>query len=151
MTTHPVSTADPIGHTVITKLVHWLVFSVIISLLPLIFNLITMIIYAWGPGPSLLSISSRGELMLVSAGIAAKGIGELFASGRKKLIAKYVAGGGCVVVLVLSSMSFVYISTASGSGVPLDAATRISQASAIMLGFTMLASGSCVALSEVRQ
>jgi hypothetical protein len=130
------------------KIVRWLIFSVVIALLPLAFNYIRILIQ--GTNPTLVVLLSRGELLLVSAAIAAAAIGELIASGEEWRIAKYVAGGGCVSVLFLTSALFAEISNATYSGAAVNSAL-ISSSSALLFGFAVVSSASCIVLAELRK
>jgi len=128
------------------KILRWLIFSVVIALLPLAFNLLRF--SSRGTPLSLLTILSNGELLLISAAIAAAAAGELFASGQNYIKAKLFAGGGCVIVLILASFLFADISVAIASGEKISQ-EAVSTNSIVIFILTVVASGSCVALSEV--
>jgi hypothetical protein len=57
------------------KLVRWLIFSVVISLLPLLFRF--ALEATDGKSPTLSDLLSQGELLLISSAIAAAAVGEL--------------------------------------------------------------------------
>jgi hypothetical protein len=130
------------------RVVRWLIFSVIIALLPLAFNYLR--IFIRGTIPSLILLLSHGELLLVSAAIAATAIGELVASGEERKIAKYVAGGGCVSILFLASALFAEISSAIYSGASISS-ELVSSSSTLMFGFTVISSISCIVLAELSE
>ena len=81
------------------RLVRWMIFGVVLAITPLLIN----VILAGTRGsmsPALQIICSRGELLLVCAGIAGAGIGEIVARGTNAAaVFKIVAVGGCVVML----------------------------------------------------
>ena len=147
MVTPTDSPRDRKSRVISEKLVRWLVFSVAISLLPLVFNFLRA--YGRGATPSLIDLNAHGELLLISAAIAAAAIGELVASGGRYQIAKIIAGGGCVLVLAVASLWFADISAPTSSGALVDY-VRVSNASTVVFMFTVISSASCVVLSEVR-
>jgi len=130
----------------ITKIVKWFIFSVIIALLPIIFNL--LIVLSNGVAPSLEILTSRGELLLVAAGIAASAIGELIASGQNYMTPKLLAGGSCVIILSLASLYFAHISATIILGKTLDA-NVVSYTSMYLYIFAILSGASCIVLAEV--
>lgn len=130
------------------KLVRWLIFSVVIALLPLAFNLLNII--SQENTISFYLIFSHGELLLVSAAITATAIGELVASGKNKAIAKLISGGCCTVDLIVASYWFSLISTSISMSIPVNS-KMVAQGSIAIFLFSVLASGSCIALSEESQ
>lgn len=95
------------------KILKWFIFSVVITSLPVVFNLFRMIyktIFVESGDFSFFLLISKGEAFLISAAIAAYAIGELMTCGERFKIGKIVAGGGCVFVLLLSSFIFALIS-----------------------------------------
>jgi hypothetical protein len=128
------------------KLIRWGIFSVIIALLPVFFNLLT--VGSRGGSLSLRQVASHGELLLISTAIAAASVGDLIASGSKLPMAKILAGGGCIVGLFLGSLWYADISAAQAANVVLNPAW-INNGSAIVFALTLVSSGSCVALAEV--
>lgn len=127
------------------RLIRWLIFSVIVALLPLAFN--AFMILVTGKELSLLLICSNGELLIISAAISAAAIGELFSSNYPHQIPKYLAGGGCVISLCVASLMFAYIAGAAKSNVTLEGQV-ILNSSLIMFIFAILSSGSCIAIAE---
>lgn len=127
------------------KLVRWLVFGVVFALLPLFFNYLKA--YGRGATISPADLSAHGELLLISAAIAAAAVGELLASGRRYQIAKIIAGGGSVLLLAVASLWFADISTLAPA-TPLVNYARVSNASFVVFGLTVVSSACCVVLSE---
>ncbi len=129
------------------KMVRWVIFSVVIALLPIIFNYLSML--TKGLPTSLEIVISRGELLIVSAAINAAAIGELFGSGTtNKRIPKIIAGGVCVIILLLTSLWFADIVATILLNKPVESRIIMLGSVAAFLS-TVLASGSSVALSEV--
>ena len=126
------------------KMARWFVFTVIAALVPLVFGLGKL--FFQGKPLSLQAISSRGELLLISTGIAGTAIGELIASGTSKQpVPKIVCAGLCFINLSLSGMWFADISTSVESA----NLARLAYGSLLVFFMTLFASGGCVALSEV--
>ena len=138
-----------ITETTITKLLRWLIFSVIVALLPFIFNSLTLLLN--GTFPSIVLVCSNGDLLLVSAAISAAALGELIGNDtNKKKIAKIFAGGGCLAILILASYLYAYIANSLQSGTSLNKG-MISKYSIWSLIFATLTSGSCIVLSEMKE
>lgn len=120
-------------------------FSVFIALLPLLFN--GLAAFGRQSAVTLSTMLGRGELLLISGAIAAAAIGEIIASGEDHKVRKLFAGGGCVLVLALTSLWFADISTAYKAGTLIDEGV-VAIGSLIIFLATIITSGSCVALSE---
>ncbi len=127
-------------------LIRWIIFSVIIALMPLVFNVLRGVIK--GQGIDIVQVFSEGELLLVSAAIAAGSLGQLFGGGSSHGVAKLISGGSCTIILMLTSLCFAYISGAKSSSEVLNM-RAISYGSMIMLGFTVSASLCCVYFGNV--
>lgn len=85
----------------VEKLLKWLLFSVIVSIVPL-FS-IYIILHLNSTNPSLISLISRGELQLISVALLANGIGEIVASNSvKKIFQILLAGLSTVLLLIIS-------------------------------------------------
>jgi hypothetical protein len=127
------------------KLTRWFIFTVLAALVPVAFG--SLILYYRNKPLSLEAVTSKGELLLISAGIAGAGIGELIASGTvKRGTAKLVCAGLCFITLMLSGMWFGDISSTTVETMNL---TRLAYGSLIIFGTTLFASGGCVALAEI--
>ncbi len=132
----------------IERLVRWFIFSVTIALLPLMFNYFRLL--GRGENPDMNLVVSRGELLIVSAAIAAGAVGELIASGRALAIPKLISGGGCILILFLASLWFADISVAAISGQVIDART-VSVYSMYIFAFTVVSSGSSLVLAGISE
>lgn len=130
----------------IEKLISWLFFSVVLSLIPLGAALSFQASRALPFNVQ--SLVSQGELLIVAAGICAAATAELFASSPRWREAKLIAGGATVAILLFSAIYFASIVTARQSDVPLDART-IYEASLYIFVSAFISSGACVALSKV--
>ena len=125
----------------IIRFVKWIVFSVIISLLPLVFNLLSALNRQKEASLSLLC--SHGELLILSAAIAAGSIGELFGGGSERAILKIIAGGGCVAVLFVACLSFADVAQ-----LPQPVPSVVTVESITIFILTLISSASCIALSD---
>ncbi len=103
-----------------------------------------------GENPDMNLVVSRGELLIVSAAIAAGAVGELIASGRALAIPKLISGGGCILILFLASLWFADISVAAISGQVIDART-VSVYSMYIFAFTVVSSGSSLVLAGISE
>ena len=127
------------------KLIRWAIFSALISLLPLWFNYLVMRIN--GFSPPLKDLISHGELLLITAGLSAAAVGKVIASGRNYANRKFLAAGGCLIVLLTSSFYFAYISSLYKSAEILDI-NFIAHISLVLYFSAIFSSAACVRLSE---
>ncbi|GII95869.1 hypothetical protein [Sinosporangium siamense] len=70
------SYSHSLTHRVVAKLIKWLIVSLLVGLSPIIIN--AFILYSSGKQISQVALFGTGELYLVSTGIIAAGIGELY-------------------------------------------------------------------------
>lgn len=129
------------------RVVRWFVFSVVLALLPLAFR------FAWqstsSNTPTVANILSQGELLLVSAAIAAAAVGELVARGRQSPIMQILACGGCIGSVLFSSLYYAVVST-HHSQTPIFEST-VSSISFWMFGLTVVSSAGCISLAETEK
>jgi hypothetical protein len=117
----------------ITRLSVWLLFGVILGLLPLIASVIKG---AMSPdGLSFTEVLGGGELFIVSAVIAAGAMGELFAGGFKEapILLTVLAGFWTLLAFAANTMAYMAVSTA-----PQPTVVHLSL---VFFPFTLLASG----------
>lgn len=124
---------------VLRKLSQWTIFSVIVALLPIGINAYKAFVNG---DPIDYTLISHGELVLVSAAIAAEAIGDIVVSGKTKGVVNMVAIGACLIAFFFSSAVFV-IAESSPRRPDLIAAS-----SGVVLLITFLAAGSCKARAE---
>src|SRR5579863_1592711 len=94
----------------LAKLLKWLIFTVVVALVP--FGIVALDL--WDKGDNLFAWSvlwPHGELMLVSTALAADALGDLIASDRPSGSLKIAAGGGCLVVLIITIAGYVLSQT----------------------------------------
>jgi len=129
------------------KLIRWFLFGVVIALLPIIFN--SLRLFTHGGSLTFGQLVGRGELLLVTAGISAKAIGELIGSSTSMKIPKIIAGGVSLVILALASLYFADVAATYANNQTLDLSV-ISRMSLILFLTAVVSGGSCVALAEVK-
>jgi hypothetical protein len=125
----------------------WAFFGVILALIPLISGV--LMVRTQGPlkEPLMQLVCSRGELILVCAGIAGAAIGDLIGAGNKLLVPKLVAGGSCVLMMILGAIWYGVIVADIAANRPVDA-SFVTGGSLPIFIITLLAAGSCVVLAE---
>ena len=131
------------------RLVRWLVFGVLLAIVPLVINVIISGTRGAMSSSALQIICSRGELLLVCAGIAGAGIGEIVARGTNAAaVFKIIAVGGCVLMLFigLAWYTAIVIYVEGNSNIDLHFVT---DGSLVVFACTFLCAGGCVALSEI--
>ena len=126
------------------RLAKWLIFSVLLALLPLAYNYLHVL--TRNGSPSLDVLLGKGELLLVAASISAAAVGSLIGGSKKWLIAKVFAGGGSVLLLGLASLYYVDVAVPT-PGVTLNASV-VAKASLLFFAFSVVSGAGCVALEE---
>jgi hypothetical protein len=89
------------------KLIRWYIFSVLIALAPLLVGYLTLSLDRGVP--ALYLLTARGELLLISTTISSAALGEMLPGGRGSAVPRLIAGGSCVLLVVLSSLFFAAI------------------------------------------
>jgi hypothetical protein len=139
---------------VVEKLAIWLIFGVIVSLLPFLFSVLTSI----GSKSSFIysQILGGGQLLLVAVAISAGAFGDLIFIDVPKLqrMPKVLAIGSCVVEILVASAWFGIVAESDSTKTPLDPVT-ISLWSILVFAWALLSSGSCLSIAtrckEVRE
>jgi len=101
----------------IAKVTLWLVFTVLITLSPLISALVLLYIFPSNIPSSvtpIVSVLSSGELLLIGSAISSAAIGETLYSSKSNsddwgLVVKILSGGGCVFVIILSCLVYASV------------------------------------------
>ena len=128
------------------RFTRWLIFGVLLALVPLLFSWATRQLRAQ---PSSLDVLlANGELFLVTAALAGAAIGELLGVARssRQPFWEIVAGGCCLIVVVLSAHLFADISAIRATAATVDPA-RVSSWSLWLYGIGLVASGSSIAIT----
>jgi hypothetical protein len=95
------------------RLLKWILFSVLISLLPLVADFWNRVTHGSKSASVelIIDVLGRGGLLLISGAIAADAIGDLIGSGPEFISLKYASGGACLAVVLLSSLMYAGIET----------------------------------------
>jgi hypothetical protein len=126
-------------------LIRWIIFSVIITLTPLFYNVLRNI--GRGKGVNLVKLVANGELLLVSAAISAGALGHLFGSEGTMGRSEILSGGGCVWVLMIATYWFADVSELRESGGGAEKA--IATGSLIIFIIAVIAGFFCVLLGQM--
>jgi hypothetical protein len=148
---------------VATKLLRWLIFGVIVALLPLVVSYLEFI--AKKKTPSLEQIIGDGGLLLIISAACAGSFGEIIGSGPRAILAKIISSGGTIIILIMSSLLFAAILESRSTPVCDDkrensATRRIDKALAYddkavasisiwIFAIGLLPCAACIALSEL--
>jgi len=127
------------------KVLRWLIFSVVLALIPLLAN--ALMTLTFGTRPTLANTLAHGELLLIAAALSAAGAGELFGTRDTNRLKKIAAGGGSILVLLSTAIYFASVSSATSTGTSIDLSV-VSSASIMLYLCALISSFSCVALSE---
>lgn len=101
-----------------TRITKWLLFGVMCSLLPILIQIIQLL--TRGQEIELIKILGHGQLFLISTAIAATGIGELVSEKPKGDIGKIISGFSSIVMILVSSIWFADVASASIAGETID-------------------------------
>jgi hypothetical protein len=94
----------------VEKLSRWLLYGVVIGLLPFAFPVVKAAII--GPHMTLTLLFGRGDLFLVTATLVAASFGDLIAGGKERALGKIWVGFFCIVDFVLCLIWFGAVSDA---------------------------------------
>lgn len=128
------------------RIIRWLIFGVLIALLPLLFSLVSR--RNDGQNFAVAAMLGRGELLLVIAGLCSAACGEIIGTGREWPALKIAAGGSALVILSLATSSYAHIATRIAGNFPVAVET-ICHDSLWLYAAGFLASAGCVVLAEV--
>lgn len=123
----------------------WLFFTVIIALIPIVFNVVA-IIFRDSQQPALLPVLAKGELLIVSVAVGSDAIGRYFASDTNEMY-KIISACVCFMLVISSAFLFPLFATLPPTETSLSV-NDLSSISVIMFFATMLSSGVCVLMME---
>lgn len=134
----------------INKIIKWLIFSVLVGLLPLFLNTLQTLIR--GDRVILETLLVRGDLLLIGNAITAGAIGELFARKNNHEewveIIKTICGGLSVIIIIINSFWFSQIEFYTSSEQTFDE-SFVALASPIFFIANLVTSLGCVISSEL--
>ena len=122
----------------------WFVFTVVITLLPIIFNGILSLFFVES-NVSLSNVLVHGELFIVSVGIGSDAIGRVFASRTKRDFDITIVGGCFILVVISAGLFGVFSAPLNISNLNYD---NVSLFSLVTFTMTILLSAICVFMSE---
>jgi hypothetical protein len=128
----------------VKKIAQWLVFSVGLSMVPLLFTYLASLV----SGTDLVysDIVARGELFLILIALCGAGIGDMIVSRNSGGISGIVVGGLTVLILALSALLYAFIN-GSNSSTRLDR-EMIAYISTCFFVLGVISSACCVAYAE---
>jgi hypothetical protein len=132
--------------TALNRFARWLIFGVLLALVPRIFSWAAREMRSQ---PSTLDVVlAKGELFLVTAAISGAAIGELVGVVRttRQTFWEIVAGGCCLIVVVLSAHLFADVAAVRATAATVDP-HRVRVWSLWLYFVGLVASGSSVAIS----
>lgn len=130
------------------KVVRWLFFGVAFSTLPIIANFLLTV--TQGINPVIPSLLGRGDLLIISAGVAATGVGELQGvteNGMKRI--RIAVTAATYLIVCSASLWFASVATSIASKVPVQEDT-IAVGSVILFCASVVSGASCVALAGAK-
>ena len=134
------------------KLIVWLFFSVLLALVPILFDVMRSTIavrsMVAGGTSRFDDAVARGELFLMTAALCGAAVGELFGVGGPVKIGKIIAGGSAVVTLFFSALFYTEVSAAARRGSATNKVT-VRNFSCVLFVLGVICSGACIALSKV--
>lgn len=127
--------------TVTESIIQWSIFTVGITLMPLLFSYFWIILTKRPPYPDFIrAVSSRGELLIVSAALLGEAISDMLKRTRAKNFNLFV-GGLCLISLMLSCLLFAAIqSTLPGQWLNKEVILKLSNA---FFGYSLLLGLAC--------
>ncbi len=130
-----------------TTLLRWGLFGVLIALLPIAANKISAVTDG-SPLPAD-ELLARGELLLVSVGVCAAAIGELFAKDMGSMLNLRLGIGGASLVLILASaVWFAEIASAGRDGDVINT-SAVAVGSCVIFAFAALLGACAMIVAEV--
>ncbi len=129
----------------IEKLSRWLLYGVVVGLLPFAFPVVKAAII--GPHMTLTLVFGRGDLFLVTATLVAASFGDLIAGGKERALGKIWVGFFCFLLFVLCIIWFGTVSDALDVREKYDAAFTAT-VSLIVFGFAVIVCACALLLSE---
>lgn len=93
------------------RIIKWLLFGVLCSLLPIGF--VALDFFTDGTGFNMANLIGKGELLLVSSGIAAAGLGELLTESPKKSVGVMFTGASSIILIGVCSYWFSSVASSA--------------------------------------
>ncbi|MEV6167649.1 hypothetical protein AB0L99_05405 [Streptomyces sp. NPDC051954] len=131
----------------LSKVLHWLFFGVIFAVMPIIAGLLINASRLGSLG--FWSLIGRGELLIVTAGLAAAAAGQIFTkkSSRRHLMSSFLAFSN-IVIACLSSIVYANISAGLQEGDEINDGF-VGVLSLVFFGITLVTAGSSALIVEL--
>jgi hypothetical protein len=133
----------------LSKVMHWLFFGVIFAVMPILAGM--LINASRGEGIGFWNLIGRGELLIVTAGLAAAAAGQILTkkTPRRRLVANVLAFGN-IVIACLTSIVFANISSGLQDGDQIDQ-HAVGLQSLWFFGITFITAGSSALIVELEE
>jgi hypothetical protein len=131
---------------VAVKIVRWLIFGAIISLLPLAFTFGDLALR--GRPHHLVDVIGSGELLVVVWVLSASALGEMFGGSSGHPVLRIVTGGLTLLVIVLSAMLYALVAEAKAGGQPIDEELLVNASMILYVG-SLIPCVFCLICSEI--
>lgn len=146
-TTQAQSARQQAREAALSKVLHWLFFGVIFAVMPIIAGLLINASRLGSLG--FWSLIGRGELLIVTAGLAAAAAGQIFTkkSSRRHLMSSFLAFSN-IVIACLSSIVYANISAGLQEGDKVNEGF-VGVLSLVFFGITLVTAGSSALIVEL--
>lgn len=146
-TTQAQSARQQAREAALSKVLHWLFFGVIFAVMPIIAGLLINASRLGSLG--FWSLIGRGELLIVTAGLAAAAAGQIFTkkSSRRHLMSSFLAFSN-IVIACLSSIVYANISAGLQEGDKINEGF-VGVLSLVFFGITLVTAGSSALIVEL--
>lgn len=145
--TGQVATSD-IGARIRDKLIKWTFFGVIFAIFPIFANMLSGVTRSSSPGFD--GLLGRGELLLISAAVAAASAGELFGRDEIRMkSARLLLVSFSVLLIGISSYWYADVAAGIQAHQQIDA-HAVAVGSLIVFVLTCVVGACCVIVSELR-
>lgn len=121
----------------------WLIFSVLLTLLPLVFNFLLAL--AFGPLPTPDYLVGNGQLLLLAVGLSTAALGNALSIRRLSDAIRDWTVGACAANLALASFFFAVVSVGNALGADVGYVLVVSL---VLYGCAVFTSGICATLTE---
>ncbi len=129
------------------KIVRWLIFGAIISLLPLAFTFGDLALR--GRPHRLTDVIGNGELLVVVWVLSASALGEMFGGKGGRPILHIVVGGLTLMLIVASALLFALVAEANAGGQSVDKELLV-DLSMILYAVALIPCIFCLICSELK-
>jgi len=127
------------------KLLRWLLFGVVVGLLPFAYPAIKSVVV--GPSLTAVRLFGRGDLFLITATLVAASFGDLIANGKEQAVSKIWVGFLCLIIFMVCIVWFGVVANAIDAHILYDA-DLTSRYSLWLFGFAVVTCAATVILAD---